>query len=99
MEASDSGVRTVGDYIVGYSIKDAEVYHLRNGSLEWQEPVDENCHLEIVVRDASDGRFLPGLTMFATLHEANGSQIGSYPIPFLWHPWIYHYGRERKPKP
>jgi hypothetical protein len=24
--------------------------------------------------------------------DQNGQKIGSHPQPFLWHPWLYHYG-------
>lgn len=94
VEASDWGEKNAGDYVVAYSIEDAEdLYHMRDGRLEWHQPEKENCHLEIAVRNAADGRFLPCLTVQATLVDADGSTIGSHPMPFLWHPWIYHYGR------
>jgi hypothetical protein len=83
-----------GDYLVGYAVEHAEgMYHLRDGRLEWQEPADENAHVEVVVRDASDGRFIPGLTVYATLLDGAGHAIGTHQQPFLWHPWLYHYGR------
>jgi hypothetical protein len=86
--------RRVGDYLIGYAVEDAEgMYHLRDGKLEWAEPSDENAHVEIVVRNAVDGRFLPGLTVHATLVDSGGKEVGTHEQPFLWHPWIYHYGR------
>lgn len=92
-EASDSGQREVGDYIVGYAMEDAEgLYQLRDGHLEWEEPREDNCHLEVAVRNASDGRFLPGLSVQASLRDPAGNLVGNYGLPFLWHPWIYHYG-------
>ena len=94
LEASDSGVKDAGDYVVAYSIEEAEgLYHMRDGRLEWHEPREENCHVEIAVRNAADGRFIPCLTVRATLTDANGASIGSHEMPFLWHPWVYHYGR------
>lgn len=94
MEASDSGEQTTGDYIIAYSIEDAEgLYHMENGQLRWHEPTQENCHIEVAVRNAADGRFLPCLSIRATLHDENGGEVGSYGLPFLWHPWVYHYGR------
>jgi hypothetical protein len=27
------------------------------------------------------------------LIEADGQAIGTHRQPFLWHPWLYHYGR------
>ena len=49
--------------------------------------------LEVAVRDVADGRFIPGLTMYATLLDHNGVEIGTHQQPFLWHSWMYHYGR------
>jgi hypothetical protein len=83
-----------GDYLIGYAQESAEgMYHLRDGKLEWMEPQDENCHLEVLVRSAADGRFVPGLTVYATLLDSSGTEIGTHQQPFLWHPWLYHYGR------
>jgi hypothetical protein len=42
---------------------------------------------------ATDGRFIPGLTVYATLLDQNGNELGTHQQPFLWHPWLYHYGR------
>jgi hypothetical protein len=83
-----------GDYLIGYAIEHAEgLYQLRDGQLQWHEPQDQNAHVEVVVRDGADGRFIPGLTVYATLFDGNGDQIGRHQQPFLWHPWLYHYGR------
>jgi len=84
----------VGDYLIGYAVEEAEgLYYLHDGQLEWVEPQDENAHVEIVVRNGADGRFVPGLTVFATLLDSGGNQVGTHQQPFLWHPWLYHYGR------
>jgi hypothetical protein len=86
-----------GDYLVNYAVEKAEgLYHLVNGQLEWQEPQENNAHLEVMVRDAGDGRFIPGLTVIATLYEADGKEIDNRQLPFLWHPWLYHYGQNFK---
>jgi hypothetical protein len=86
--------KPAGDYLVSYAVEHAEgMYHFHEGQLHWQEPQDENVHLEIVVRDGADGRFIPGLTVYATLMDSAGRKVGSHLQPFLWHPWLYHYGR------
>jgi Fe2+ transport protein len=86
--------QAVGDYLVGYAVEPAEgMYHLEDGELRWHEPEEENVHLEVVVRDGADGRFVPGLTVDATLLDAAGREVGTHRQPFLWHPWLYHYGR------
>ncbi|MGE5166289.1 MAG: iron transporter [Sphingobacteriales bacterium] len=86
-----------GEYLVAYAVEEAEgLYHPARGRLKWHEPTRENVHVEIVVRDAGDGRFIPGLKVFATLIDDQGHDIGTHQQPFLWHPWLYHYGRNWK---
>ncbi|NIR39994.1 MAG: hypothetical protein GWN07_29510 [Actinobacteria bacterium] len=93
-EATDGGEQHAGDYRVGYAVEKAEgLYHMRDGHLRWEEPTDENVHVEVSVRDAADGRFIPGLTVHATLIDPDGQEVGTHTQPFLWHPWLYHYGR------
>jgi uncharacterized protein involved in high-affinity Fe2+ transport len=93
-EADAGGEQAAGDYLIGYAVEEAEgMYELRDGRLEWLEPQAENLHVEIAVRDRADGRFIPGLTVHATLIDASGHEIGTHRQPFLWHPWLYHYGR------
>lgn len=87
-------VKPAGDYLVGYAVEKAEgLYTLRDGTLQWQEPEQENVHVEVAVLDGSNGRFVPALTVHATLIDSNGQEIGTHLQPFLWHPWLYHYGR------
>jgi hypothetical protein len=50
-------------------------------------------HVEVSVRDASDGRFVPGVRVFATLIDPDGNEVGTHERPLIWHPIIYHYGR------
>lgn len=98
-EVADSGgQQRAGDYIVAYAQERAEgMYMLRGeGELEWVEPTDENCHLEISVSDAGDQRFVPYLEVEATLTAPDGEKIGPFEVPFLWHPGLYHYGRNIK---
>jgi hypothetical protein len=86
--------RRVGDYEVLVTAEDAEgMWELRYGQLEWMEPTDANCHIEVVVRDAADGRFVPELPISVTVYDERGQEIGSHPHQFIWHPWLYHYGR------
>lgn len=92
--AKDGGEQQVDHYIVGYAIEDAEgMYHLQGGELVWHNPQSENAHVEIVVRDASDGRFVPGLNITATLVTPSGEQLGPFSQEFVWHPMLYHYAR------
>lgn len=81
-----------GEYIVGFAQEEAEgLYRLTDGSFDWSEPADgENCHLEVAV---ADGRFIPALSVQATLTGDDGETVGPVDLPLLWHPGLYHYGR------
>ena len=92
--AHDGGEQDAGDYRIGYAVEDAEgMYEWIDGGLRWREPRGENLHLEISVRDRSDGRFVPGVRVLATLIGPDGQEVGTHEQPLLWHPMIYHYGR------
>lgn len=85
--------KRAGDYIVGYAVEHAEgMYHRHDGHLIWHNPENENVHVEITVQDGADRRFIPGLTVYVTLVDAGGKLIGTHQQPFLWHPWLFHYG-------
>jgi hypothetical protein len=91
-----SGVvaRRAGDYEVLVAVSAAEgVWQPRGGTLEWRNPEQENCHVGVCVRDRADGRFVPGLQVTVTLICPDGGVLDTHEHPFLWHPWLYHYGR------
>jgi uncharacterized protein involved in high-affinity Fe2+ transport len=95
-EESDSGVlvQRAGDYEIAIAVEEAEGMWVREGGEpEWHDPEDENCHVEVCVRDGADGRFVPGLEVGVTLIDPDGNEVGTHVQPFLWHPWLYHYGR------
>ena len=96
--ADTGGKQRAGDYLVGFAQERAEgMYELRGeGQLEWVPAGDENCHLEVSVSDAADGRFVPYLKIHATLTPESGETVGPTDIPFLWHPGLYHYGKNLK---
>lgn len=92
-EANGGGSAPAGHYIVAYAHEEAEgMYRREGGELVWQEP-DGNIHMEISVRDAGDNRFVPGLDVHLTIVDDEGNEVGTETMPFLWHPWLYHYGR------
>ncbi len=97
-EVADAGGETrAGDYIVAYAIEDAEgMYHMRNGELKWEKSDEANTHIEVSVRDGADNRFIPNLNIQVTLIDSEGDEIGTHHQPYLWHPWLYHYGRNWK---
>lgn len=92
--ADDGAEVEAGEYYIAYALEKPEgLYHMKDGALEWQEPADDGLHIEIAVRDRSDGRFVPGLSVYVTLLDSNDNIIETHEHPFVWHPWLYHYGR------
>lgn len=86
-------IREIDDYRIGVAVEAAEPLWMPCGeNLALREPPTQaNQHLEVVVTDRGDGRFIPELYVTATLDE-HGKAIGSWHMPFLWHPTMYHYG-------
>lgn len=93
--AEEEGAVTAraGQYLVAFVNEEAEgMYELVNGRLVWREAApDANVHLEVAVADAADGRFVPGLSVQLEVHR-DGQLLLSTRLPFLWHPFLYHYG-------
>lgn len=85
--------RRAGDYLVAFVNEEAEgMYMLEDGDLVWREAADDaNVHLEVAVADAADGRFVPGLSIQVEVTRG-GETFVSTELPFLWHPFLYHYG-------
>lgn len=96
--AHDGGEVQVGEYLIAYAVEEAEGMYVpgEDGKLEWREPDGENAHVEVAVRDAADGRLIPSLKIEATLTAPDGSDVGTHELPLLWHPYLYHYGRNWK---
>lgn len=96
-EADDGGETRAGDIVVAYAVEHAEgMYAMEDGELKWRNPGEANAHIEISVRDAADNRFIPGLDVTVAVEDARGKRIGEHTQPFLWHPWLFHYGRNWK---
>ncbi|NHN58331.1 MULTISPECIES: iron transporter [Halorussus] len=93
--AHTGGKQEAGEYVVGFAQEEAEGMYVlqKEGQFEWVEPDDENCHLEVAVCDAEDGRLVPECTVLASLIDEGGERVGPTRLPLLWHPGLYHYGK------
>lgn len=90
------------DYLAYVAFERSEGYwephgHTHDGlglryTIEADESAARNAHLEIGMRDTLTGRFLPGMRPRATVLDAGGRVVGTYAPPFMWHPWIHHFG-------
>lgn len=92
--ANTGDKREAGDYMVGFAQEEAEgLYAVTDdGDLEWRPPDEENCHVEIAVCDADDGRFLPEVDVEVTVLDADDDLVTTFAPSFLWHPGLFHYG-------
>lgn len=92
--ADDGGEMRAGDYVISYAVEEAEgMYDWVDGELVWRDPGETTTHLEVAVRDAGDGRFVPGAEVTVTMISPDGTEVGTENHPLLWHPMVYHYGR------
>ncbi|MGI5826252.1 MAG: hypothetical protein ACOX50_02465 [Patescibacteria group bacterium] len=85
----------VNDFIVTLLAEEAESFYITrlDGTLEWRIPQpEENQHISVVVRDKQDLRFIPDLTVSCRLFSSDGYLIDEKTQPFIWHPFLYHYG-------
>jgi hypothetical protein len=94
MADEDGIARTrAGDYLVAFTNEHAEgMYAYDGGELAWAEPGPQaNTHLEVAVADGGDGRFVPELDVTVAVLDGE-RELLSTRLPFLWHPFLYHYG-------
>jgi uncharacterized protein involved in high-affinity Fe2+ transport len=98
MADEDGAVVTrAGDYLIAFVNEEAEGMYERDGDrLVWREAAPQaTAHLEVAVADGADGRFVPGLSVHVDV-EQDGRTLVSTGLPFLWHPFLYHYGSNAK---
>lgn len=89
--------KRVGRFIVGFAVEHMEWSEgQRPSQIAWEGRQDENVHVEITIQDRTDGHFIPGLFVYATLVDEAGNEVGTLKQPFLSHPWQFHYGRNWK---
>lgn len=96
-EANVSGSqRRSGDYNVAVVVQNPRgSWEQRNGKLIYARPdsdIGPISHIEVSIRDATTGRLLPGLNVHASIVDSRKRAINTYPMPFMWHPWMNHYG-------
>ena len=86
--------KEVDDYIITVVSEKAEgTYRLKDGSLQWHVPNEKfNTHMEILVRDKQDKRFIPGLKITAQIFDDNNKLVEEKEFPLFWHPFLNHYG-------
>jgi len=94
-DVSGSQVRS-GDYKVAVVVQAARgTWADRNGQLSYDSPngnIGPVDHLDVSIRDATTGRFIPGLKVRATILDSRRREVDTYLMPFTWHPWMNHYG-------
>lgn len=91
---SDS--QEVGDFIITIACEKADGMYYSNGSnddLIWKGPENsENQHIDVIVQDRKDQRFIPHLDISCSLLNEHRTPIVKLKPAFGWHPFLYHYG-------
>lgn len=88
--------RQSGGYTVTVLLRRAQgVWISRDDKLVYKPPnnsVGPVNHMEISIRDVTTGRLVPDLNVRATILKSRRKEIDTYAAPFMWHPWMNHYG-------
>lgn len=98
MKAAESrGVQvSSGDYRVAVTVQPARGYWKGADHTVSYVKADTStgrvAHVDVTIRDAASGRFIPDLSVRAKLTNSRGKELGTYAMPFMWHPWSSHYG-------
>lgn len=95
--AVDGQITQVADYWVACAVEYAEgFWYEKRGQLAYdtgaEESAEHNAHVEVAVADAVTGRLLTDIAVSATLLLGEHS-LGTRQQALMWHPWLYHYGR------
>ena len=81
-----------GEYHIACLLSAPEGFYQPSGAgLSWQAP-SGGAHLRVIVRDGSDGRVVPELTVRATVLGSGGEQAKPVALPFGWYPLLNGYG-------
>lgn len=91
-DVAASGQMVVGEYVVTYLIGAPLGWYApgADGRLAWTPPRGD-AHVAVSIRDAADGRIVPGLTVHATLTPSGGG-AGATTLPYGWYPVLNRYG-------
>ncbi len=95
MEEDKHAETEVDQYRITASFEPAEgMYEMDgDGKLHWMVPEKgENQHFEVIAQDRDDGRFIPGLEVRLRLLATDGRPVAATAVPFVWHPFVLHYG-------
>jgi hypothetical protein len=95
LEDGGAMVECGGDYVVAILHGPPQGrYEAAGGGLTWREPAPgTTARLDIAVADATDGRFVPGLTVYVAL-ERDGRTHAAQQCPFRWHRVMHRYATD-----
>jgi hypothetical protein len=97
MEDMIHTVKKSHDYIVtvAFGSPDGRYMPQSDGSLDWDMPEGfSNMHVEVVVQDRDDKRFVPYLDVSVRILDQNDNPVTESEAPFMWHPYVFHYGMD-----
>ncbi len=88
-------LKRVDDYILIAYVENSEGSYIKesDGKLDWNDPEKYGLqHFGIIIQDRDDKRFVPYLDVIIRVYDKGGDLITEAKAPFIWHPFVYHYG-------
>lgn len=92
--ATASPERRAGGYWIGYIVQPADDERERDADRAASSAARGIVRIGVTIRDAADGRFVPGLDVTVTITDAEGREVGSHDHPLTWDVVAHHYAHE-----
>ncbi|MGA9326805.1 MAG: hypothetical protein WBV11_09820 [Salegentibacter sp.] len=83
---------SAGPYQIGLVLEKPKDWYENRGGQDQFHSSDGNAFLGVAVRDAYDGRLIPGLTVKASILDESGNTVTEKELPFGVHPLLNRYG-------
>ncbi len=87
--------KRTGDYIVTVAVELADGKYERqsNGELDWETPEQYGTmHVSVFIQDRDFKQFVPYLEVSTRTYDKTGKVVNESVAPFIWNPYVYHYG-------
>lgn len=99
-QGTSGDLKRIGTYHLAVAVEYDEAYwYYPPGSNTLTYKQDEeasterNSHIEVAPLDSRTNRFIPVQHVTVTVYDRQGRPIGTHREHFMWHPWLWHFGK------
>lgn len=87
-------MKRIDDFIITVAVENSIGNYVKEGSeLDWQDPEKYGMqHFEVIIIDRDDKKFVPYLDVKVRIFDNNHALVTETEAPFMWHPFVSHYG-------